>query len=222
MKKYLILSCALMLLSLQSALADITFTVSPASQGPITAGDTFTVDVRLDITQNTAPANIAGFDLIFEAFAMQNSININNLFSLTAASTPISGWSLIGFLPSLLTTSGSDHSSFVQNDSNMGFSAGNPATQNIDTPVTNLLIGTYTFTVNASTPAGVYTFDTTQSGTSPGKFSDVSDASGAIFAANNSSSFNITVVPEPSTWSLVVLGSLGCLGLGLLRRTRRV
>lgn len=39
---------------------------------------------------------------------------------------------------------------------------------------------------------------------------------------DNQAAININVVPEPSTWSLVILGGLGAVGVTTLRRRRRV
>ena len=221
MKKTLLLLCSLMALVAPSALAQITFTASPVAQTvDISDDNTFTVEIRLDIAQGTNPSDFAGFDLVFEAIANQNAINISGLFRVIAATTPIANWSLIGSVPNALVSTGSDHAGYVQNTSNMGFSANDPlqSSQIIDTPVVNLLVGTYTFSIDPSVANGTYSFQTTLQATSPTKYSSVSDSNGTTFPANNSATFDVTVVPEPTTWSLIALGGLVAAGMTMRRR----
>ena len=84
----------------------------------------------------------------------------------------------------------------------------------------NLPLGTYTFSLAGTLAPGTYTFDTTVLSTSANRFSDVVDNTGfnSPYPVSNSASFSITVVPEPSTWSLMILGGFGAVALGMIRR----
>lgn len=79
-----------------------------------------------------------------------------------------------------------------------------------------MLLANYTFSL-AGAPAGTYTLYSTE--ISP-KGSEINDTS---FVSHNApaASYTITVVPEPSTWSMLILGGLGTVGLVALRRRRR-
>jgi PEP-CTERM motif len=81
--------------------------------------------------------------------------------------------------------------------------------------------GTYadtSMTINLSgLAAGTYTLESTIGGSRPSEQSDTS-FTGHDFPE---STFTITVVPEPATWSLFGLGAIGAFGLNLWRTRRR-
>jgi hypothetical protein len=85
-------------------------------------------------------------------------------------------------------------------------------------PVAAGTVSDTSMTVNLNGLApGTYTLKSTISGSRPSEQSDAS------FVGHNFplSTFTITVVPEPATWSLLGLGGLGSFGLTLLRARRR-
>ncbi|HEY3662227.1 MAG TPA: PEP-CTERM sorting domain-containing protein, partial [Chthoniobacterales bacterium] len=94
----------------------------------------------------------------------------------------------------------------------LGASANTPAEDFTGTK----LLASYTFSLTNAAP-GTYVLLTT---TLSPKGSGISNDSFAYFNAP-AASYTFTVVPEPSTWSLVGVGALGAVGFGILRRRQR-
>jgi hypothetical protein len=80
-------------------------------------------------------------------------------------------------------------------------------------------VSTLGFSLDPSTPAGTYTIMTTLGG-GAGKNSEISDSTDTHHLVSEAT-FTLTVVPEPTTLSLLGLGSLGSIGLTMLRARRK-
>lgn len=79
------------------------------------------------------------------------------------------------------------------------------------------LVSTLNFTLGAGIAPGTYTIATTHLSPVPSEITDTGFGSRNV----GQSFYTITVVPEPSTWSLVGVGALGAVGFGILRRRQR-
>lgn len=186
-----------------------TFSFTPLTQN-VSLGGSF--NVTLSLNGAPPPNNILGYDVYLVTDAANKPFN----FTITA-STPSAPFNEIGpTLPSPITQD-SPVAGFVTSDQNLGYLA---ATAQPPTA------GTYNFTLQTltisigSAPAGTYTFFTSTEANAGFRYGDVFDDPFTDTYTVGQGSFDITVVPEPSTWSMLILGGLGTVGLVALRRRR--
>lgn len=218
MKKALLTLCGVAVLALQSAVAQVSFVASPGSQGSLAPGATFNVQIQLSIA-GTTPNNVQGFELLLETTAANSGF-----FSITGATAGSPGVpTAFPTYPDALTTGKSNHSGFAQNQFSQGFSFNSVVGT---APFSNVLLETLSISIAPNTPAGTYTFFTTNFSGSGNRASTISNSSGDTFgdAANEpitQGSFSVTVVPEPATWAFMALGGIGALAANRFRAKRR-
>jgi len=214
MKKTFLILCSLADLT-SAAFAQVTMTAAPSSQ-TVAAGGTFNVQISLSVT-GTTPANVAGFNLWIETVAANSGF-----FAVSGAVSNVSGWNTPAgatSFPETLTSTGSTHAGFAQNTHSLGFVDTSGGANAHATPFSGLLLETLSFSIAGNTPNGTYNFNST-SATSDPRTSSVNDSVGASFDVNTPATFSVTIVPEPSTWAMMVVGGIVLFGLTSLRMRR--
>lgn len=98
---------------------------------------------------------------------------------------------------------------------------------NTSTPVsvassgtTNIQVDLLRFTAAANVAPGTYNFFATSGGSADAQGTFIGTGSQQLIGTNSAPVFTLTVVPEPSTWLLMVVGGLGVLGFQFLRARR--
>ncbi|MEO7723100.1 MAG: PEP-CTERM sorting domain-containing protein [Chthoniobacterales bacterium] len=180
--------------------------------------DTFVLDVNLTLSGY----NAAGLQAVGLSYFLQTETSLAPFISITSItyftftdssqpSTPKIFDDPAGANPGFLTARFNDGVNMDQGD--LG------ATTNTFTE--NRSDGTYLITQLgfslSGAPAGTFTLATT---TISPKMSQVTDQFFNGAHPIPQSDYTITVVPEPSTWSMLILGGLGTVGLVALRRRR--
>jgi len=192
-----------------------TATVTTGSTDQQTS--TFSFSIRLNYP-GPAPANIQSLSYWFEVpNALAPFITITSqAVNSNGNETPVFTQNLLppSSFPIAFNTA-ADSGQMRDNEVNGGGDLGGSAASAISPSANSYYVSTLTFNL-AGAPVGSYTLETTLSPPT-----SVSNSSGNPFTLSQAT-YLITVVPEPPTWSLIVLGGLGSFGLNSLRRKFRV
>lgn len=181
-----------------------------STSGSANAGSQFSLDTYMTFTGFTADG-LSYWLEVPTAIAPYLTITTNSYFTFTDGTNT-------GVPKTFTDASGAD-TGFLSDKtgSNAGDLGATAADSSFDVGPGTYLMTTVTFTLAGNAPAGTYAIKDTLN--SP-KGSAIFDSSfGTHSVAQNT--YSLTVVPEPSTWSLIGLGGLGAVGMTMLRARKR-
>lgn len=180
--------------------------------------DTFTLDVNLTLSgYNALSLQAIGLTYSLQAqtalapFISITSITYFTFTDSTQPSVPKIFDDSSGASPGFLTERFNDGINTDQGD--LGATTNGIGENRLDG---TYLVTQLTFSLSGA-PVGTYTLATTTISPKTSEVNDNNFNTHLIPQAN----YTLTVVPEPSTWSLFMLGGLGAAGLITLRRRRR-
>ncbi len=217
MKKQLsiTISCLLLMAGLAFGQNSASFTFTNAGNNSVTVNmnDTFTIDVGGMFNFDST-----GYSLWLEAptaSGFASSLSITNRTYLVFTDRTDNGF------PKVFSDTAGAQSGYLSDADTVI----NPQTGTIDqgdlgatgfATAGTYNLGQITFSLAGAAP-GTYTLFSTVISPRQSQFTQ----SGTFQSINTPASpFTVTVVPEPSTWSMLILGGLGTVGLVALRRRR--
>lgn len=169
----------------------------------VASGSTFTLSLSMRITEAELVTGLT--------YYWQVSPSASGMLSLTNREIGPSPFSVLNFSNATITSAANGLLNPVNNNDLGG------GLQDLDSPLGTgtWLIGTYTFSVNAGLPPGLYTLSLadTPSAIAVGESPDFTEIS-----FTSTPNVQITVIPEPSS---LCLGIIAALFLSLARRRRK-
>jgi hypothetical protein len=204
-----------------------TITVSSPDSPTVSPGAVFNVTIQLSVV-GTLPSNVTALNLLLATPGSGANSGVGFFtvkFGSGSADFPTSvgnGTTVSNFNTAGTGANAGFNVSTLTNDlgANAGGGAGRTA------PFSNVTVDLVQFTVLPGTPVGTYTFRAALTGTVANERTFINDAGndgpapGGTYNITSAPTFTITVVPEPSTWAFLSLGTFACVGLVMLRRQR--
>jgi hypothetical protein len=218
MKKTLLLATLLATFAANYAFAQATVSGSSGSIDVSTGPLFYDATISLTTTANQPP-DITALNLLLRTPNGPNSgagiFNVRFLEAISPFTTSVGTGATSTFAQAGTgPNSGFTLSTPITND--LGAAASSP----IDNSAGNMNLGVVVLRFTLLDPAafGTYSFSATLGGinNSEGSFVNGSTGSADVTGAPN---FNITVVPEPSTWALIAVGG-AALGMQMFRRRK--
>lgn len=189
-------------------------TTTVTTGGTFQPNESFSFSIRLNYP-GTPPDNIESLSYWFQvptAFAPFLTITTQSISDGSAGSPSLFNTNLLGAgdFPQMFDSSGD--SGMLRNSDDLGGTVGGAP---ITPSASSYYISTLTFQL-ANAPQGTYTLQTTLSPPT-----SLSNDSGDFFRLPQAT-FDITVVPEPSTWALLSAGALGLMAVNRFRTRRKM
>lgn len=211
MKKLFITTICLAVLTGSAFAQDRSQTLSfddldgTANAGTYAPGETFSFNVNL---------TFAGYNAVGLSFWLETESGFASNLSIVNVTygTFFPDGNQGGPEPDFFTSDESS-SGFLSNNRDLGSTVDNPANQSV-APGT-YFVANITLQLGASAPVGTYTLRSTVSGEHQSVVTDTSFGDNPLPAAT----YSVTVVPEPSTWALIAIGSI-LVGVHAVRRKR--
>lgn len=187
-----------------------------ANSGSYAPGSSFSFDITLSTAGQAAGDATAGLSYWFETSGIASTngyftiSNRNFIDTLNGFGTSPFNFGIQNPTGDVIMSGGNVH--------DMGGTVGlNPG----EPPNMAYFVATITLQISATAAPGTYTISSTTGNPRISEATNHTAAGAFVDMIMPATSYTVTVLPEPATWSLIGLGALGVLEINLLRARKR-